>query len=37
LLPEHRRQLVDVYRDDIRELEKLVGRSLEHWLAESTP
>jgi Sulfotransferase family len=33
LLPEHREELVDVYRDDVRELEKLLGRSLEHWLA----
>jgi Sulfotransferase family len=32
LLPEHRKQLVEVYRDDIRELEKLLGRPLEHWL-----
>jgi hypothetical protein len=32
LLPEHRKQLVDVYRDDVRDLEKLLGRSLEHWL-----
>jgi hypothetical protein len=33
LLPEHRKELVDVYRDDVRELEKLLGRSLGHWLA----
>lgn len=32
LLPEHRTQLVEVYRDDIRELERLLGRSLEQWL-----
>jgi hypothetical protein len=32
LLSEHRKQLVDVYRDDIGELEELLGRSLQHWL-----
>jgi hypothetical protein len=34
LRPEHRRQLAEIYRDDLRELELLLGRSLEHWLRD---
>lgn len=30
--PESRRFLMDLYADDIRELQGLVGRDLEHWL-----
>jgi hypothetical protein len=33
LLPEHRERLAGVYREDVMELERLLGRSLEHWLA----
>jgi hypothetical protein len=33
LAPETRRALVDLYRDDIRRLERLIQRDLSHWLA----
>jgi len=30
--PESKRFLMDLYREDIRELQDLIGRDLEHWL-----
>ncbi len=32
LAPEHRRRLVEVYREDVAELERLLERPLGHWL-----
>jgi hypothetical protein len=32
MAPEVRRQLVEIFRADILELEKLIGRDLSHWL-----
>jgi len=31
--PEKRRQLLDVYRDDIKATAELIGRDLSAWLA----
>ena len=33
LKPEHRQLLIDIYRDDILRLQKLLDRGLSHWLA----
>jgi hypothetical protein len=33
LAPEHRRRLVDLYREDVAELERLLDRPLDRWLA----
>jgi len=33
LAPETRRALVDLYREDVRRLERLIQRDLSHWLA----
>jgi hypothetical protein len=33
LPPELRRRLTDVYREDIKELQEMLGRDLSHWLA----
>jgi hypothetical protein len=32
MLPETRRSLIELYRDDIRKLESLIDRDLSHWL-----
>lgn len=36
LRDEHRNVLIDVYRDDILELESMLGRPLSHWLTART-
>jgi hypothetical protein len=33
LAPEHRRRLVELYREDVAELERLLDRQLDGWLA----
>jgi hypothetical protein len=33
LAPEHRRRLVELYREDVAELERLLERPLDRWLA----
>jgi hypothetical protein len=33
LAPEHRRRLVELYREDVAELERLLDRPLDRWLA----
>lgn len=35
LAPELREKILETYRDDIRRLSRLTGRSLDHWLGES--
>lgn len=30
--PETRKQLIDHYKEDIRDLEKIIGRDLSHWM-----
>jgi hypothetical protein len=30
---ETRRRLTEVYREDIKELQEMLGRDLSHWLA----
>ena len=34
---ESRRRLLNMYHDDIQNLERLIGRDLSHWLAERSP
>lgn len=34
LLPETRRRLIAFYRDDVMKLQALLGKDLQHWLAE---
>ena len=37
LVSENRQRLAEFYRDDVRQLEQLLGRDLRHWRASQTP